>query len=133
MNELTREECLKALDDSNFLSVVVINQDGDIDYKGEFKETVVFDLFDKLIQEHFDNPPLKFEELKEGMWVWDDKNKAYALVDKWAETGSCLVDIYTMKISKNPSNEIVDTIYKNKFENERFYCREVSQGGQKND
>ena len=24
-----------------------------------------------LIDEHFDNPPLKFEELKEGMWVWD--------------------------------------------------------------
>ena len=88
---------------------------------------------EQLINEHFDNPPLKFEDLEEGMWVWDDKNKAYALVDKWAETGSCLVDIYTIKISKNPSNEIVDTIYKNKFENERFYCREVSQGGQKND
>lgn len=23
------------------------------------------------------NPPLKFEDLKEGMWVWDDKKKWY--------------------------------------------------------
>lgn len=71
MNELTREECLKALDDSNFLSVVVIDQDGDIDYKGEFKETVVFDLFGKLIQEHFDNPPLKLRAIEQikNQWI----------------------------------------------------------------
>lgn len=26
-------------------------------------------IFKDLINEHFDNPPLKFEELHEGMWV----------------------------------------------------------------
>ncbi|MCR0360838.1 hypothetical protein MKD08_08880 [[Clostridium] innocuum] len=30
---------------------------------------------EQLINEHFDNQPLKFEDLEEGMWVWDDKNK----------------------------------------------------------
>lgn len=32
---------------------------------------------EQLINEHFDNPPLKFEDLKEGVWVWDDKEKWY--------------------------------------------------------
>lgn len=31
--------------------------------------------YKKLIEEHFNNPHLKFEELKEGMWVWDDEYK----------------------------------------------------------
>lgn len=33
-----------------------------------------------LLQELVDNPPLKFENLKEGMWIWDDKNKIYNLI-----------------------------------------------------
>lgn len=132
MNELTRKGCEQAC-------LYLLSHCYEVEHNGKEKYTFTpsgfgeAEVFKLLIEEHFDNPSLKFEELKEGMWIWDDKNKAYALVDKWAETGSCLVDIYTIKISKNPSNEIVDTIYKNKFENERFYCREVSQGGQKND
>lgn len=121
MNELTREECLKALDDSNFLSVVVINQDGDIDYKGEFKETVVFDLFDKLIQEHFDNPPLKFEDLKEGMWVWDDKEKWYRkiviLFDPCQE--------YPKGSFKSWADSCETSLDFVEFEENRFYRREV--------
>lgn len=31
----------------------------------------------KKINEHFDNPPLKFEELKDLMVVWDNKQKEY--------------------------------------------------------
>lgn len=122
MNELTREECLKALDDSNFLSVVVINQDGDIDYKGEFKETVVFDLFDKLIQEHFDNPPLKFEELKEGMWVWDDSmyEKNYAQVKRVFKLTTELV----VSMEKDECDD-EDEYLGRAFEENRFYRREV--------
>lgn len=32
-------------------------------------------IFDKLIEEHFDPQPYKFEELEDGMWVWDEKEK----------------------------------------------------------
>lgn len=28
-----------------------------------------------------DNPPLKFEELEKGMWVWDNKYKEYCFID----------------------------------------------------
>lgn len=34
-------------------------------------------LFENLIHEHFDNPPLSFEELEAEMWVWDNKEKMY--------------------------------------------------------
>lgn len=37
--------------------------------------------FEKLINEHFDNPPLKFEDLKQNMWVWDNKIKEYRKID----------------------------------------------------
>ncbi len=32
---------------------------------------------EQLIEEHFDNPPLSFEELKPGMWVWDIQIRGY--------------------------------------------------------
>lgn len=31
----------------------------------------------EILREAKNNPPLKFEELKEGMWVWDNKIKQY--------------------------------------------------------
>lgn len=36
--------------------------------------------FKQLIHEHFDNPPLKFEELKPDMWVWDNDRKEYSKI-----------------------------------------------------
>lgn len=125
MNELTREECLKALDDSKFLSVAVINQDGDIDYKGEFKETVVFDLFDKLIQEHFDNPPLKLEELRKMLWepVFSKKMNQWLLLQS---TG----DIESIESGELVCNMLglVDVVGKHHqiiFDEDEFYRKEV--------
>lgn len=69
-----------------------------------------------LIQEYFDNPPLKFEELKEDMWVWDNENKQ-------------MIKIYDTYIL--PSGTKVVRFkwgfeyYKGKFEENRFYRKEV--------
>lgn len=38
----------------------------------DFKEEMI-----RKINEHFDNPPLSFDDLREGMWVWDDEEKWY--------------------------------------------------------
>jgi hypothetical protein len=61
-----------------------------------------------------ENPPLKFEELKEGMPIWDDKqNKWYLLRE--------------VNIKKNRTvfvNFYGDT-FNIKFEKNRFYRREV--------
>lgn len=34
----------------------------------------------KQLKEHFDNPPLKLDEIELGMWVWDKKYNAYRLI-----------------------------------------------------
>lgn len=44
---------------------------------GDYCDEKQYSVLQKLIEEHFDNPPLKFENLHEGMWVWDDKEKWY--------------------------------------------------------
>ena len=62
---LTKEECDNALDRvARFCSWFSPYECPEcIKLKNEL------DILDKLIEEHFDNPPLKFEELKEGMFV----------------------------------------------------------------
>lgn len=73
---LTKEECESAIDRVARLCSY------HIPYK-EFEHLKLhgeLDTLMDLIHEHFDNPPLKFEELKEGMWVWDDRDKEYIMV-----------------------------------------------------
>ena len=64
-----KEECLKAL--SYFYEEVSIDEcNTKLDDKN-------YQILEKLIGEHFDNPPLKFEELEVGMWVWDKSYKRF--------------------------------------------------------
>lgn len=100
---LTKEECLKARD----IIFSYINADEmSVD---EFNDSVV--IFNELIKEHFDNPPLKLEELHEGMWVWDNDYKLYCLIDR----------IYSF--NKFSVNYHFNTMQE--FEENRFYRWEV--------
>lgn len=94
---LTKEECEKAL--MNICSSNAKMEDRKVFYQ--------------LINEHFDNPPLKFEELKEGMWVWDSKFKSYYKVKC---TNVCEY-LYT-------SVEFADST-EDVFEENRFYRKQV--------
>ena len=51
---------------------------------------------ENLIKEHFDNQPLKFEDLEENMWVWVKKLNGYfkinSIVDLTAENWKKYVD-----------------------------------------
>lgn len=58
-----------------------------------------------------DNPPLKFEELKENTWVWDNDYKLYCLIDR----------IYSF--NKFSVNYHFNTMQE--FEENRFYKYEV--------
>ena len=69
-------------------------------------------LFDRLINEHFDNPPLKFEELKEGMWVWDIKNAGWVCFDR---------PIANVAYCKMLSGLVIF------FEENRFYRKQVQE------
>lgn len=65
-----------------------------------------------------DNPPLKFEEIKEKMWVWDNKTKRYMKV----------YDISYSEKAFNVNGEwYLDDLYLEEFEFEdgRFYLKEV--------
>lgn len=64
-----KEECLKAL--SYFYEEVSIDE-----YNTKLDDKN-YQILEKLIGEHFDNPPLKFEELEVGMWVWDKPYKRF--------------------------------------------------------
>lgn len=69
--------------------------------------------FENLIEEHFDNPPLKFEELKVGMWVWDNKRKEWCvLLAFWKDA---LNRYYISGLSDSP------------FEENRFYRKQVEE------
>lgn len=67
---LTKEECLEAL--NNFWKAQ------DENHRLYWSRSVL----NKLIEEHFDNPPLKLEQLELGMWVWDSKKDAWICIDR---------------------------------------------------
>lgn len=65
----------------------------------------------QLIENHFDNPPLKFEELEVGKVYWDKK------YNQW-----CLM----IMVCKYPHTKYFDgTISDAKFEEDRFYRKQV--------
>lgn len=83
---------------------------------------------EQLINEHFDNQPLKFEDLHEGMWIWDDKTKSYIYIFK-------PLDWKPVKGIRYASHIITNSVegYYMDFEENRFYRREVPQEGQENE
>jgi hypothetical protein len=121
--QLTKEECLEAVEylkrvfyqDSAYAPIVYYYEDG-----SDYKKMV--DVLQQLINEHFDNPPLKFEELKDGMWVWDNKRKYYVKIfDTHEEDRATEIVIIDQEIGY----EKVITL--GKFEENRFYRHEVKE------
>ena len=98
---LTKEECLEAYNNL---------YDGSYDTGHDFK--VDYDVIKQLINEHFDNPPLKFEELHDKMWVWDNKYKEYCYI-------YFIAGVY-------PHRKYIDNC-ESKFEENRFYLKEVKE------
>ena len=114
MNLLTKEECDKALDRvARFCSwFSPYKCPESIKFKNEL------DILDKLIEEHFDNPPLKFEELKEGMFVWDNKHHTYIKIDRIWESYNKAIYFYAIGWECCENTE---------YEPNRFYRKEVRE------
>ena len=68
---MTKKECEKALENLRVLE----RKDNFKKCGGQVAPQISCDIFEQLISEHFDPQPYKFEELKKGMWVWDDGEK----------------------------------------------------------
>lgn len=67
-----KEECIKALENTRYLNVSIVNETGADIWNGEFEQTKEFDVFEQLIKEHFNPQPYKFEDLKPYMFVFDN-------------------------------------------------------------
>lgn len=98
-----KEECLKAL--NYFYEEVSIDE-----YNTKLDDKN-YQILEKLIGEHFENPPLKFEELEVGMLVWDNKRKEWCVLAAfWKDA---LNRYYVSGFSDSP------------FEENRFYRKQV--------
>lgn len=78
----------------------------------------------KQLNELRSNQPLKFQDLKEGMWVWDDRLKACFLIKAIKPNTHWNIVIY--------ANYLTDTFEKIEFEEGRFYPLIKAMEGYKN-
>lgn len=116
---LTKEECLEALTEIKMYGSINI-------------PLYSLEVIENLIGEHFSNPSLEFEELKEGMWVWDNKLKEWRkviekLIVGVSEGSEFYEDIYVkgtkvirIGLHKFDWKDIL-------FESKRFYRKEVQK------
>lgn len=74
------------------------------------------------------NPPLKFEELEEGVWVWDDKYKTYYVIKKIGK-GKSIFARYNRFVINEFTGELeeADCGWMGSFEENRFYRKEVKE------
>lgn len=110
---LTKEECEKALD---HFEKCYWDQDNSYGAMNGVRKDL--DILNKLIYEHFDNPPLKFEELKEGMFVWDNKHHTYIKIDRIWESYNKTIYFYAIGWECCENTE---------YEPNRFYRKEVQE------
>lgn len=84
------------------------------DHKQKDRVNQCTELLQNLIHEYFDNPPLSFEEMKEGDWIWDNLHKTY-------------IHIFAFDIV-SPSVKIIQTDDDyTPFELNRFYRKQVKE------
>lgn len=85
MKMLNKEECEKAFKRLNGMIITSPFEEDLIDYndlkkydtqlQNDFMDDVM--VFMQLIEEHFNPQPYKFEDLKVGIWVWDNVEHEY--------------------------------------------------------
>ena len=111
---MTEKECLNAL---NYLDDTAY-----IDFR---RKSVQYKILKDLINEHFDNPPLKFEELKKGIWIWDNKNKCYFECEPAISTD--MAQCVTYNAFWYNCGEDEDEFFEEyeEFEENRFYRKQV--------
>lgn len=110
---LTKEECEEALSSIEFTLHLRVKPK-----KLGHSEDNNLNVLWGLIIEHFSNPPLKFEELKEGMWIWDKEEEEWLwLCAKRKENDKEYLRVHSIYEC--------DSVCK--FEPNRFYRKEVQE------
>ena len=116
MNLLIKEECEKALD---HFEKSYWDQDNSYGAMNGVRKDL--DILNKLIHEYFSNPPLEFEELEEGMWIWDNYWEEYFEISEvYSNTKEIDVLIHQNKINQKRYETI-------KYTPNRFYRKQVKE------
>lgn len=126
---LTKEEYLNAYEIIDTLLHLMCGEERVDGYEPSMEEMVKsMEAFNSLIKEHFDNPPLKFEELKEDMWIWDNKYKTYYVIKKIGK-GKSIFARYNRFVINEFTGELEDADcgWMSSFEENRFYRKEVTE------
>lgn len=104
---LTKEECEKALE---HFEKCYWNQD--CSYGAMSRVRKDLDILNKLIHEHFSNPPLKYEEIEEEKWYWHKK------MNGWMKIINKDVSTSNVPIMENENTYVY-------FEENCFYRKKV--------
>lgn len=124
--KLTKKECLKAYEIIDTLLHLMCGEERVDGYEPTHDEMVKsMEVFNSLIKEHYDNPPLKFEELEEDMWVWDNKYKTYYFIEKIGKGKSIFARYIRFVINEFTDELEEDCGWMGSFEENRFYRKEV--------
>lgn len=110
--KLTKEECLNAL---GILRNVEIGESEDVEKAN--------DIFEKLIKEHFSNPPLSLNEVRQfwhdGIPVWDTELEEYVQInDVIGDEENGLVSVEQF---------FFESISVYQYHSKRFYRKEVQE------
>lgn len=115
---LTKQECEKALNSLyKVADKLVLNHNIFIGS---------YDILKKLIQVHFSNPPLKFEELEVGKPYWDNLKECWFIVTEYDPTSYYKYKEINWYLDKNDACYL-ENIYENEFDENRYYRKQVEE------
>ena len=134
---LTKEECKQALEHIKTLR----GSNYGWYYSGFNNSALPFDedinVVQELMHEHFDNPPLKFEELIKHKVIWDNELKEYAFVlEQYKPTilnVTAPSDLQAISLEYRGGeiecllSEKVEEVINDYYEPNRFYRKEVQE------
>ena len=110
---LTKEECENAL--TNILCNIAVARS---DYRTSGKAKEDYHTLKSLIEEHFSNPPLKFEELNKGYPIYDNDE----IVCGWKFIYMIDKEYKQLLLIDEEGN-----VYWVNYEENRFYRKEVQE------
>lgn len=80
----------------------------------------------QLIENHFDNPPLSFDDLEVGEAYWDNLRECWFIVTEYDPTGYYQEKEICWYFDKNGACYL-ENISKNEFDENRYYKKKVKE------
>lgn len=120
---LTKEECEKALN-----GLRILEREENFKKWNQVAPQIKCDVIESLIHAHYDNPPLKLEEIRPDDWVWDKENKEWRQVNFAGVVGKDDELMFYEDVFKKGVKIVAFKNFRSVvFEENRFYRKEVQE------